>query len=63
MWKFEFYTNLKVDNWVNVYKLYNKSQNIARKKEKNPHRYLIIHDNRLFYNAIIDTNSAILTMQ
>lgn len=34
MGKFEFYTNFKVDNWVNIYKLYKKSQNIARKKKK-----------------------------
>lgn len=34
MGKFEFYTNFKVDNWVNIYKLYNKSQNIGRKKKK-----------------------------
>lgn len=64
MGKFEFYTNFKVDNWVNIYKLYNKSQNIGRKKEKKkPHRYRIIHDNRSYCNAIIDTTSAILTMQ
>lgn len=62
MGKFEFYTNFKVDNWVNIYKLYKKSQNIARKKKKT-YRYRIIYDNRSFCNAIIDTTSAILTMQ
>lgn len=61
MGTFEFHTNFKVDNWVNIYKLYNTSQNIERKKKL--HRYRIIHENRSFCNAIIDTTSAILTIQ
>lgn len=36
---------------------------LEERKKKNPHRYRIIHDNRSCCNAIIDTTSAILTMQ
>lgn len=42
---------------------YIKNLKILQERKKKPYRYRIIHDNRSFCNAIIDTTSAILTMQ
>lgn len=42
---------------------YIKNHKILQERKKKTYRYRIIYDNRSFCNAIIDTTSAILTMQ